>query len=174
MYRDARPVKLSACWTWFDCIAVYFYEKLASVTFVIDRQEEILKLAKVKRIEHAWLVVALADYREFERVFDFFMSNSAVRELYGKHSYIFENAQSLQKLKTKYLDDKNYDFLQVDDIVVQRYAKFLFDAYEEELYPDNKVFLNERVTEQGQVRAEELVDYDREDFEAERTAFKRS
>ena len=174
IYRDARPVKLAACWSWFDCVAVHFYEKLASVAFVIDRQEELLKLANVKQIQRAWLTVALSDYADFVTVFEFFMKSPAVRELYGGRSYIYEDAKSLQRLKLKYLDDKNYDFFQPENVVVRRYAKFLFDNYVEEVYPEKKEFLRVRLGEEGQVRAEELVDYDREDFDAERAAFLRS
>ena len=34
---------LSECKTWFDVVVLNYYEKLASVTFVIDRQEEIIE-----------------------------------------------------------------------------------------------------------------------------------
>lgn len=45
--------------------------------------------------------------------------------------------------------DKNYDFFQPDHTMILRYAKFLFDRYGEEKFPNNKFFLNERMMKEA-------------------------
>ena len=37
LYREFRANKFHDCKTWFDYVAYKYYDKLASVTFIIDR-----------------------------------------------------------------------------------------------------------------------------------------
>jgi hypothetical protein len=75
----------------------------------VDAQEEILRFEK--NIKKAWLTLALSDYNEFQRVYDYICyfdnENVKVRELYNNESYIFDNRQSLQNIKEKFLNNFN-------------------------------------------------------------------
>jgi len=46
-------------------VALNFYGKLASVTFVIDRQEELVEYQFYKKLnlQQVWLTIALSDYQ---------------------------------------------------------------------------------------------------------------
>lgn len=116
LYRDSKgfPLqKLEHCQSWWDVVVFRYFGELASVTFVVDRQEETLKYDT--EIQRAWLKIALSDYQtEFVRVYDFFnyfgaKENKYIKELYGPESYLFANSQSLENIKTKYLN--TYDLV---------------------------------------------------------------
>lgn len=94
IYRDKMPQSLDQCKRWFDVVVFMFYNKLASVNFVIDRQEEVLRFSPEEfyQIQRAWLFIAISDYQtEFLKIYDNFnnfdMGNSRIRELYNKESY---------------------------------------------------------------------------------------
>ena len=98
--EDFPPKDLASCQTWWDVVVFRFNGELASVSFVVERQEETLKFEPA--IQRAWLQIALSDYRtEFVRVydclncFDVTAENRNIKELYNKESYIFANNTSL-------------------------------------------------------------------------------
>ena len=144
MYRDLPgfPVEtLNDCQTWWDVVVFRFLNELASVTFVVENQEEISGYDL--QIQRAWVKIALSDYKtEFQKVYDYITfldgENPAVKELYNTHSYMFENQTSLVNIKEKYLN--KFDLLQPDHQLIIRYAKFLFDNYKER-FPNNSQFL---------------------------------
>jgi len=88
------------------------------------------------------LKIALSDFAEFRKVYDYLNCfdnrNKKVKELYNKESYIFENADSLAKIKDKFL--AKYVLVQPDNPLIKRYAKFLYNNYQER-FPSNKEFL---------------------------------
>ena len=99
LYRESKgfPLqKLEHCQSWWDVVVFRYYGELASVTFVVDRQEETLKYEL--EIQRAWLKIALCDYQtEFVRVYDYFnyfgaREDKHVKELYGPESYLFANS----------------------------------------------------------------------------------
>lgn len=110
MYRDfpGFPVEtLNDCQTWWDVVVFRFLNELASVTFVVENQEEISGYDL--QIQRAWVKIALSDYKtEFQKVYDYITfldgENPAVKELYNTHSYMFENQTSLVNIKEKYLN----------------------------------------------------------------------
>jgi len=144
MYRDLTgfPVEtLNDCKTWWDVVVWRYFGELASVTFVVENQEE--TSGYDPELQKAWVKVALSDYKtEFQIVYDFLTfldgQNIAVKELYNNHSYMFENSTSLVNIKEKYLS--KFDLLQPNHPLITRYAKFLFDNYKER-FPANSQFL---------------------------------
>ena len=105
-----------ATW-WFQAVAAKHYGTEPSVTFVIDRQDELLGLVEVRSIEKAWLRVALSHYEDFDTVYEWFLKNREIREKYGKRSYLLENATSLGNFK-KYLSDPAYNFYAPETLLI--------------------------------------------------------
>lgn len=69
--KNFVPKSLEECQTWWDIVIHNFYYKLASVRFVVDRQEETLRYET--KIQRAWIQIALSDYNnEFEKIYDYF------------------------------------------------------------------------------------------------------
>jgi hypothetical protein len=62
-----------------------FHGELATVTFMVDHQEETLRFEK--SIQKAWIKLALSNYSEFVRVYDYINyfdnENIKVREIYN-------------------------------------------------------------------------------------------
>ena len=73
MYRDLPgfPVEtLNDCKTWWDVVVWRYFGELASVTFLVENQEETSGYDPL--IQRAWVKVALSDYKtEFQKVYDF-------------------------------------------------------------------------------------------------------
>ena len=73
-------------------------------------------------------------HSEFIKVFDNLFNlgskdTKVVRELYNEESYIFKNKSSLINIKEKYLS--KYNLVTPHSPLVRRYAKFLFDNFQE-------------------------------------------
>ena len=107
--------KLDQCETWFDEVVSRYYDKLSSVTFVIDRQEELLYFQK--NIQIAWLIIALSgDYQnEFISVFklinNYDNKDKRVKELYNEKSFIYENIDSMSNLFDNFLTPMSDEFI---------------------------------------------------------------
>ena len=147
LYReqeDFPPKDLASCQTWWDVVVYRFNGELASISFVVERQEETLKFEPA--IQRAWLRIALSDYRtELARVYDCLNNfdgsreSRSIKELYNQESYIFADAKSLANIKANYLD--KYDLVTPDSQLLRRYVKYLFQGSAEEQWPDNQAFL---------------------------------
>ena len=129
---DYPPQDLESCKTWWDVVVFRFNGELASVSFVIERQEETLR--HEPEIQRAWLQLALNDYRtEFLRVYDhltfFDREVLQIKELYNQESYLFANSTSLLNIKEKYLN--KFDMVTPNSPLLRRYAKYLFDNFQE-------------------------------------------
>lgn len=135
IYREKMPPSFEKCKQWFDVVVFFFYKKLASVTFVVDRQEELLRFSSSEyyQIQRAWLLIAISDYQtEFLRIYDFFNyfdhADQRVRELYNKHSYFFvspeQKTDTMRNIRDNYLN--KFDLLQPRHPLITRYAHYLF------------------------------------------------
>lgn len=126
-------MRIEECKSWWEVVVTVYYQRLASVTFIIDRQEETLK--HDLSIQRAWLRVALADYHnEFVKVYEFFNyigpdKNIKVKNMYNKESYFSLNAQSLINIQNSYLDQ--FNLVTPACPLFCRYAKYLFDNLQE-------------------------------------------
>lgn len=58
------------------------------------------------------------------------------------------------------MGDPVYDFYAPETLLVQRYAKFLFDRYESEQFPKSKIWLNQKFAEYLDVKVHEMDDFD--------------
>lgn len=169
IYRESQsfpPKNLASCNSWWDIVVLRFHGVLATVTFMVDHQEETLRFEK--SIERAWIKIALSNYTEFVRVYDYMNhfdnENVKVRELYNNQSYIFDNRQSLTNIKEKFLN--KFDLLMPNHPLVIRYAKYLYDNYQER-FPKNKEFLLNLQQNHG-LNVDEISDYD---FEKEKNLY---
>lgn len=143
IYREQEgfpPKDLASCQTWWDVVVYRFNGELASVSFVVERQEETLKFEPA--IQRAWLQIALSDYRtELVRVYDCLncfdgsRENRNIKELYNQESYIFADSRSLLNIKEKYLN--KFDLVTPDSALLRRYVKYLFESSGDGLFPEN-------------------------------------
>lgn len=170
IYRESPnypPKDLESCKTWWDVVVYRFNGELASVSFVIERQEETLR--HEPEIQRAWLQLALNDYRtEFLRVYDhltfFDREMLQIKELYNQESYLFANSTSLLNIKEKYLN--NFDMVTPNSPLLRRYAKYLFDNFQER-FQQNQDFLL-MLQQKHQFLADDISDFDYEEFNAQK------
>ena len=136
---------------------------------MVDNQEE--TMAYETDIKKAWIIIALSDKTEFEIVYNFLFNfdkeNKRVKELYNKEAFVFQQESSLVNIRDTYL--KKYDLLQPENILVQRYAKFLYDNYQDN-FPKNKEFIL-MLQNNHQLQVEDLSDFDYEEFAARKENF---
>ena len=181
MYREAKAAKFGRidqlrpkdCESWWDMVVQNFYRKgrehLNTVDFLIEKQEEVYH--REKRIELAWIKIALSDYREFVKVYDYITqlgakkgTTSRVKEMYNSQSYIQMNQENLENLKNTYLN--HYDLLQSEHPLVVRYGKYLYDNFAETQDETNQFLI--KLQEEHQFNGEDIEDFDFDQFNLER------
>ena len=145
IYRDKMPKSLSDCKSWWDVVVHQFYNNMASVTFMVDQQEETLEYED--EIEKAWLVLALNDYKEeFVVVYEYINKTTKVKEMYNKDSYLYTHSDSLINIKTKFMDKynlgkKGFDMIMVESALLRRYIRFCFNHIYDERFKHKEKFL---------------------------------